>query len=422
MIKFLISLFIILLLAINIFKSRLLSSSSLWMFCYELIFVLFPLLSLRTFSNESLIDVCALIGIIAYSIGVLIADRIKPYGNKKKMSVCLKPNYVTAYVLFWLMFFLFTIVLIRSIGSMGIQQTLNGVITSNQLTLNDDFVSSHLFIYVMNLMIPFVLAVWVSASNSTEKRKRIVVVITFIFVSVIFGYTRLFLVCILICILFFELRNSSIKKQGFVLLTSVIGLALLMVLLNFIRSWGTRKLSLFASSINISYILESTDFGASYRWFSELMQYESPYIIPVTYLKPLFVFIPRSVWPGKPEPLSLDILKMINPQLSFSGYSTAGNSVLGEGYAILGYLGIFLFPLIWGFITVFLDNRYYYRLRNGIEGSVSDCFYYLFSSFIILSCQRGDWSQYNIIIVWLFMIPLFVASKLKLRRIKFRLI
>lgn len=40
----------------------------------------------------------------------------------------------------------------------------------------------------------------------------------------------------------------------------------------------------------------------------------------------------------------MQVLKYINPMKAASGYSTAGNSVLGEGYAILGYFGIVLFP------------------------------------------------------------------------------
>ena len=110
---------------------------------------------------------------------------------------------------------------------------------------------------------------------------------------------------------------------------------------------------------------------------------------------------------------------MLNPALAQTGYSTAGNSVLGEGYAVFGWIGIALFPLIWGIVCTLLDRKYYFKLLTNEDKSMWVIGYYIFTAFIIISCQRGDWSQYGTIIVWLFILPLLLASKIRIKRIRF---
>ena len=384
-----------------------------------LIFVLYPVYSGKTFSNSDLIDMCALVGMIFYALGALFGERLAVRENNRRRI--LVPNFNASYVGFWVVMVLFVVSIIMKIGTTGFNAVLQGSITANQLAWSDEISMGNMFIYLLNILIPFVIAVWIQAEpkRKSDRIKALVCILLFVGVSLMFSYTRLFIICTLTIILFYEMRNMPRSRQFFIGVIAVLVLTSFMVFLNFYRNLGSSMVGDFWSYINIEYIFESTDFGASYRWFSELLNYESPYIFPITYLKPIFAFVPRSIWPNKPEPLSLDILKMINPALADTGYSTAGNSVLGEGYAIMGWIGIAIFPMIWGCVCTYLDRKYQYKLSIGEDNGLWIIGYYIFSSFIIISCQRGDWSQYGTIIVWLFILPLVLVSKIRIRRIRF---
>ncbi len=415
MLKLITSLICICTVLYNCKRKRLVSSNSLWILCYFLIMVLYPIMTEKEYMMARTIDICAFVGIIFFGAGTVIASKLRIVSKVKKNKKEIFISYKSSYFCYLGIVMLFLLFEISTIGIGGISGLLLGTTTANQLTF--DTSTSSIFIYLMNLMVPFVIATWMQATKKTEKIGRLMCLGSFIVISLVFGYTRLFLICVLLIILFFEIRGKNIKQQAIILGVAIVGMTIAMVFLNFLRYFGTGNISSFSEMISLDYIFESTDFSASYQWFDELLKYESPYIFPITYLKPLFVFIPRSIWTSKPEPLSLEILRGINPELISSGYTSAGNSVLGEGYAIMGWLGIAIAPLIWGFICTMLDKKYYERLALGKDKSLWNICYYFFSTFIILSCQRGDWSQYNVIIVWLFIVPLYCVSKIRIKLI-----
>ena len=107
----------------------------------------------------------------------------------------------------------------------------------------------------------------------------------------------------------------------------------------------------------------------------------------------------------------MQVLKQINPGLAATGYSTAGNSVLGEGYAVFGLVGIFLAPFIWGVVCTVLDESYYNRLEEGKDQSIWTIAYLIFAVFVVISGQRGDWSQYMTIVLWFYLLPLYCIGR-----------
>lgn len=71
MLKLLIFIMACLIILYNYKNNRLVSSSSLWVFCYILIFVVYPLYEKNiNFEKKVLIDVVALVGIVCYFIGL----------------------------------------------------------------------------------------------------------------------------------------------------------------------------------------------------------------------------------------------------------------------------------------------------------------------------------------------------------------
>lgn len=227
------------------------------------------------------------------------------------------------------------------------------------------------------------------------------------------AFTRVFLISLIGMILLYIVRNKSQAKQALYSAMGALGLLSLLIIMNFIRCFGFGSKITFGSVFNLSYMFESSDFSASYYWFDKLLSIDSPYINPLTYLKPFLIFIPRSVWSDKPEQVSMQILKILDPALASSGYSTAGYSVLGEGYGILGYLGIFFSPFIWGIICDRLDFKYTQRLKKGVDNSLQNVSYYIFAVFVVICGQRGDWNQYMINVIWLYLFPLYVMRKLR---------
>ena len=418
MLKILIIVISLFALLFNYSKKQIISASSLWIICYLLIMVIYPLyVKDETFKNEGLIDILALLGIICFFIGLYWGNRytIKVIKREQENKFNIIPDYKISAIIFVVLFVVSIIVLVYLLGIVGIRDIIRGATTSKQFTLNSDR-SSSVYGYVIHLMIPCILAMWLTSNTKKKKAFSIISLLLYIIETILFGFTRIFLISIIAIILIYEIRKFPQNKQiRYTILGSVV-LAAAMVSLNFIRSLGLGRIGDLASYINLDYIFESTDFGASYYWFDRLLERDSPFINPIVYLKPVFMLIPRELWMTKPEPLSLQVLKYLDPARAATGYTTAGNSVLGEGYAVLGYWGIILYPMIWGIVCGRLDRNYYRRINNGIDTCLSNIFYYVFAVFIVISGQRGDWCQYMGIVCWFYFLPLYVMSKVTFSR------
>lgn len=303
--------------------------------------------------------------------------------------------------------------LIRILGISGILSIISGTTTSKQFSLGNSESSSYTL--TVHLLVPCILCLWMTAESKKQRVNSIVCLCLYMLLTILFSFTRIFLISIFAMILIYEIRNKSKREQLFLLIFAVAGLTLLLASMNFLRTFGLNTERSFKDMLDLDYLFESTDFNFSYYWFNELLKVKSPYINPIVYLKPIFAFIPRSIWTNKPEPLSMQVLKYINPAKAATGYSTAGNSVLGEGYAMFGYFGMFLFPFLWGTVCGKLDKRYYSRLNSGEDHCLQNICYYIFAVFIIISGQRGDWCQYMTIVIWFYILPMYFMSKISLK-------
>ena len=398
MLKFIMLMFCAVIIARLYKKNRLVSSTSMWVFCYMLIFIVYPLYTDIKYEYAELIDILALIGIIIFGLGILFASKIKIKKDKdngesnKHILEKLQPNYKISLIFFCIFAIISILALIKVVGIDRMKLIISGRMTSKQLSLGD--LDSSPITFSMHLLVPCILSMWITSKTRKQKIISIIALLIYVIETILFGFTRIFLITIIAMIFFYEIRNTPRKKQILIVCIVLVSLILGLVFMNFTRSLGLNSDLNFKDYLTIDFIFESTDFSASYKFFDELIGAESPYISPIVYLKPLFSVIPRSIWEDKPEPLSMQVLKYLDPALADTGFSTAGNSVLGEGYAVLGYFGMFLFCFIWGIVCEFIDSRYYNRIRNGNNSCLANIYYYIFAVFIIVSAQRGDWSQY----------------------------
>lgn len=398
----------------NYKRNKIISSASIWVACYIMIFVVYPVYQVERFKYESVIDLYALGGIIVFFIGVLFGEKygLKTDANDQQIRYQGVPDFKMAHLLFWMFFCASMIIVLSAIGPSGVLSLIQGKSTTKSF-INNSAVGG-LYLLSVRLHVPCVLSMWMTAETKKENRISIIVLGIYIFESIVFSYTRIFLIAIVTIAFLFKIRNIPQKKQVSLIMVGVCGMIVAMMALNFVRVRGVHSIGDFREHVSIDYMFESTDFGASYKFFDKLLDYPSPYINPIVYLKPLLAFIPRSIWSSKPEQISLQVLRYTSPELAASGYSSAGNSVLGEGYAIMGIVGLFLFPFIWGVLCGKLDDRYYERLHSGNDKCVRNICYYIFAVFIVISGQRGDWCQYMETCLYLYMFPVYFMSKVSM--------
>lgn len=396
-------------------KNHFISSSSVWLLCFFLIYIFYPIYSNIDFVNELLIDKLALIGIIAYSVGMFLGNRIVIKNNSMKKSKTINPipNFDLAKYLFIILFILSIIVTIRIYGISNIKLLISGVMTSRDLSINS--INSTIITFVQYAMIPCILSMWVSSTNKKQKVFSIISLLLFLIESLIISFTRIFMISLLIMIFFHEMLNKNKKQQLVLSIIAVFSIIVLLIILNYIRCLGFSYNLTFETIFNFDVIFESTDFSASYNMFNELLKYESPYINLIVYLKPLFIFIPRYIWINKPETLNVQVLRYVNPRAASNGLSS-GISVMGEGYATLGFFGAILYCFIWGIICSRMDKKYYNRIDKDETMSVKNIYYYIFAVLFVISGQRGDWSVYLITIIICFWIPLLILSRLTIRK------
>lgn len=415
----------ILILIICFRRGRLISSVSFWVICYEMIFVVAPwALEKQVFSHAKEIEIYSTVGIFLFGVGMLfsrhlIKIRLFPVDSIIYKNMDELPHvFFQAHVAYWVIFVITAVLIIIEIGSNGIRGVFIGSISATTLSLEDTVASSHYYSYSGFLLIPSLLVVWMSAVNDNQKRERIWCLVSFVIIQAVFSFTRVWLICTVTIVLIFEIQKyKEYTKLFFLLAVFIVGI-LVMSFLNIMRGLGIGNVVL-SSVLNYENIISGADFFASYKWFNRLLDIEPPYINPIVYFKPVYAFIPRSIWPSKPSQMSLQILKMLEPALAASGYSTAGNSVLGEGYAVLGKPGIFIWPFVWGLLCERIDKNQYERIAGGKLKCLACLFYYIFAVFIVVSAQRGDWSQYMIQFLWMFMLPAYLLVKvclLNLRR------
>lgn len=410
--KILVFIIIALNILVLIKRKRILSSASMWLFCYSLIYILTPIITTEEYPNESIIDIFSLVGVVSFSIGQLIGNKIKIKEKNKKNNNKIIEKYNIKLIVF--LYILITVIsaatLIATIGIGTAQRLITGSITSKQIALNNSSTGMTIFGILQNLQAALLIIMFLVPEKNKAK---LILLALFLIQNIFFSFTRIFIVCVLIILVMHWTRNLKTKKQIFLISLLVIILSIFMVSMNYVRNLGLTGNYDAKEIFKIESIIEGTDFKYAYKYFDKLISKGSPHIVPYAYLKPLYVIIPREIWPDKPETLNIEILKKIDPEKANTGYSAA-TSVLGEGYAVLGTIGVAIYPLIWGLICSYQDKKY--ALYKNSNNYYYLSFYYIFSTLIVISGQRGDWSTYFVIIVWAYLLPMYIISKISGKR------
>lgn len=98
----------------------------------------------------------------------------------------------------------------------------------------------------------------------------------------------------------------------------------------------------------------------------------------------IFFFVPRGIWPDKPTGTGHTLLTNINAL-----FTNISANYYAEGYANFGYLGMFLFALVLGFVLRRLDESFIRKLTTG-QGADETVPVYLVSLGFLFFIMRGD--------------------------------
>ncbi|BDG37651.1 hypothetical protein PcaKH15_35570 [Parageobacillus caldoxylosilyticus] len=138
--------------------------------------------------------------------------------------------------------------------------------------------------------------------------------------------------------------------------------------------------------VYFDYLKMSTDVSWSY-WLASIIIEKNIEIDPIILLKPLAIFIPRSIWENKPLPMSLQIARDLN--LSDNTLLSVPAGIVGEAYGYFGIFGVMMWGWIWGAVTAYLDKEIQIKL-NERDNSLNILILITLSIQIITGAIRGD--------------------------------
>ena len=390
-------------------NNMIISSTSIWAFCYIFIFCVSPYVINERIMNKELIQITSLLGIMFFIIGVFlkyyITKNISLGANILKNR---KLNPDKAEYILIILFVMFISVLFYTYSPTIIIDLLSGNLTARSLAREPIM---EIVLTILKLMFPMVMTVFIY-SRQKNKYFKFIALLIYEILCFMFEYTRLF--AIFPALIIFMYWSRSIGKKLQVLYSSILCVAVIvfMFIANIVRNLGLYGDFAYSDFFDLEHLISFTDFNYAYIFYDKLLSLDSPYIGILPYFKALFVFIPRFIWEQKPQTLNMELLYYIDPYLARAGYST-GMSILGEAYGVIGFLGIIVYPILWGYLCMSMDLAYYKRLKQNLTNiSMYEIMYYIFCTYIIVSAHRGDWSGYMITIFWLYFVPmLFISYK-----------
>lgn len=262
-----------------------------------------------------------------------------------------------------------------------------------------------------------------NSKNMNDRIKSLILVLISVALVAIFIFGRRILIYPTIAIVVLYIYKRGKTPSLVKLSTIALGIILIILpLMMSIRTLGIKKgfvnfKDILFGDYNkyLDYLALGTDVTYSYSLASILTNYHV-HISILTLFKPLFIFIPRSIWPNKPGALSEEIVKQLN--LPFDKGMSIPPGFVGESYLYLGVFGIILASVIFG-VFCGLADQYSLSLRATKDGchSINLILITIISIQLIMGSVRGDTAT-NIQEAFYLFIPMslmFWLSKFKIK-------
>lgn len=158
-------------------------------------------------------------------------------------------------------------------------------------------------------------------------------------------------------------------------------------------------------------ITQSMDYVQCYDIFLLLANRSYALGYGSTYLKFFYQFIPRSIWPSKPENITIVMSELFRPGQMAKGVSY-NSTMLGEMYYNFSMPGIVLGCFLVGVFLAWL----YYLGKNRLH---SPPLRFIYATLLVSIIEQGRGAFYNISMTYIifYIIPIFLASRRQLNGI-----
>lgn len=312
-----------------------------------------------------------------------------------------RKNYVMLNMLFWMIGFLGSVILIRSTGrSLMYILTLSDN-SSTEITSS----SSLLFLGVVaHLMLPSYLYIF------TYSRSKLLKIVTFYLMAMTYlirGFRFILVAIIMAPIVLHYLRKGKRPKIyhiAFIVIMLFVMIGIVGLARTDIRKGvGINEAVLSELStdsikdIIINYFSIFKNYYGIVDCFPDRMDYTYGQQI---FLYTLIMFVPRAIWPGKPEPINYNVVAT-----AISDYARKAGSAppnLAEFYHEFGTIGIVVFMFIFGKLCHSLYNR---MKRSDIHSSIAYASIYPLLLQIII---RG-YTPSNFYLIVVVLVPIFAT-------------
>lgn len=263
------------------------------------------------------------------------------------------------------------------------------------------------------------------AKNKKQLFISLTILSASITVTLLFSFGRRMLIFpFAVALILYYLKDRSKRKLVLIFLSVLLTLTVIMPFMMFVRTFGVanalEKYLPMIQKYDVAMLASQTDFTMAYNLLVLQVQVGDVRVDPLTILKPLFMVIPRSIWPEKPVALCIQILPQLG--INIPGYSAAPGFI-GESLALLGLLGIVFFPALWGVVCGRYDRviRSKYLQNKRVENvDIRVIAYLLFAVQLVTGMHRGDTGnamvEFILIIIPLLMILRMSAFALKKRQ------
>lgn len=417
------------------------SLSMYWMLLFYAIYILVPMLrsyitALQWITNETveLLSIYSMLGLMFFiSTNWIFLLRGQWVGEaliSKQTLISFKKVTVLFYAVLIFSFILFMYV----VGLDGILKIISQGSRSfwlNQTNKSVLSIFSELSIFYIAITGSVLM---LSANSKNEKKKAIKIFVLILIVLSIMSFARRFVIYPLMVVVFYNLSQER-NKAKLISISFILApiFFVTMFLMGYLRTFGIENLSLtaiisyFRNGNFVDIFMSNSDFSASYSFFAAQMQNEDIFIGPLGYFKLLFSIIPRSIWLGKPEYSSVQILRILEPERVARGFSAA-TGYIGEAHAALGVTGIIIISSVWGFVCGYLDRKYQIIARKRKEMQYNHDFvlgftlfeyFYIYTAILLITeSHRGDFGAASIhfvleIVLIGFILRMFARKKQK---------
>ncbi|WP_199188018.1 oligosaccharide repeat unit polymerase [Staphylococcus hyicus] len=329
-----------------------------------------------------------LIGLIIFIISNAMFNLTR---TEKVNNSLLKPHILSKSSINKL-FSIFVCLFLLMVLIIGLEVIVNGTAATLELPSILKIFQS---ITIVGLVYSALLKIYFSNNKKEVFLNIIIAIICILCVSLfIFGRRLILYPLIAIVALFIFKRNKTPSLFKLSMLAIVVITIVLPGMMS-IRTLGFQEgVKNFAKILSgdydqyLQYLSIGTDVTYSYSLAGIILASDIR-ITPITLLKPILSFIPRSIFPNKPQPISEAIVSHLN--LDFNKGMSIPPGIVGESYLYGGFIGVIIIFILLGLLSGCLDNylKYLRDQKNGVF-SLNLIFIMIVSTQFISGTIRGD--------------------------------